>query len=66
MCLRDNVVAVPATVADDPLVRWRAGFEEVFALIAGRFAPGRVPSPGQDVSAGVALGCGTEELLDDR
>ena len=38
MCLRDNVVAVPATVADDPLVRWRAGFEEVFALIAGRFA----------------------------
>lgn len=25
-------------VVDDRLVRWRAGFDEMFALIAGRFA----------------------------
>lgn len=31
-------MAGPPTVADDPLDRWRAGFEEMFALVAGRFA----------------------------
>jgi SRSO17 transposase len=35
--LKDNTVAVPV-VADDPLDRWRAGFEDMFALVAGRFA----------------------------
>ncbi len=36
--LKDNAVAAPPTIADDRLQRWRAGFEDMFALIAGRFA----------------------------
>jgi hypothetical protein len=36
--LKDDEVAASATVADDPLARWWAGFEEMFALVAGRFA----------------------------
>lgn len=31
-------MAASATIDDDPLVRWRAGFEDMFALVAGRFA----------------------------
>ncbi len=38
MTLRDNAVAAPPTVTDDPLDRWRAGFKDMFALVAGRFA----------------------------
>jgi SRSO17 transposase len=38
MSLQDNAVAVPPTITDDPLDRWRAGLEEMFALVAGRFA----------------------------
>lgn len=36
--LEDDAVAASATIDDDPLVRWRAGFEDMFALVAGRFA----------------------------
>jgi SRSO17 transposase len=38
MTLRGNVVAASPTVTDDPLDRWRVGFEDMFALVAGRFA----------------------------
>ena len=31
-------MAAAQTIADDPLDRWRAGFEEMFALVAGQFA----------------------------
>jgi SRSO17 transposase len=36
--LKDNVVAAPPVIVDDPLDRWRVGFEDMFALVAGRFA----------------------------
>lgn len=36
--LEDDAVAASWTVVDDRLSRWRAGFDEVFALVAGRFA----------------------------
>jgi SRSO17 transposase len=38
MTLQDNVVAAPPSIADDPLDRWRVGFRDMFALVAGRFA----------------------------
>ena len=31
-------MAAPPSTADDRLERWRAGFEDMFALVAGRFA----------------------------
>jgi SRSO17 transposase len=34
----EDAVAVSWTVLDDRLVRWQAGFDDVFALVAGRFA----------------------------
>jgi SRSO17 transposase len=34
----EDVAAASWTVADDRLTRWRAGFEDMFALVAGRFA----------------------------
>lgn len=30
-------MTAPGTVADDPLDRWRTGFEDMFALVASRF-----------------------------
>ena len=36
--LQADAVAASWTVVDDPLVRWRAGFDEAFGLVAGRFA----------------------------
>jgi SRSO17 transposase len=36
--LETDAVAASWTVADDRLARWRAGFDEVFALVAGAFA----------------------------
>lgn len=36
--LEEDAVAASWTVADDRLARWRAGFDDVFALVAGRFA----------------------------
>jgi SRSO17 transposase len=36
--LETDVVAAWWTVVDDRLARWRAGFEELFAVVAGRFA----------------------------
>jgi SRSO17 transposase len=36
--LEEDAVAASQRVDDDPLTRWRAGFDEMFALIAGRFA----------------------------
>jgi SRSO17 transposase len=36
--LEADAVAAPQRVVDDPLARWRAGFDEMFALVAGRFA----------------------------
>ena len=36
--LEEDAVAASVTIAEDPLARWRAGFEEMFALVAGRFA----------------------------
>jgi SRSO17 transposase len=36
--LEENTVAAPLTVADDRLARWQAGFDEMLALVAGRFA----------------------------
>jgi len=38
MTLRDNVVAPSPTMTNDPLDRWRVGFKDIFALVAGRFA----------------------------
>jgi SRSO17 transposase len=38
MTLQDNVVAAPPSIADDPLDRWRVGFRDMFAPVAGRFA----------------------------
>jgi SRSO17 transposase len=38
MCLNDNAMAAPPSTAGDRLERWRAGFEDMFALVAGRFA----------------------------
>jgi SRSO17 transposase len=32
------MAAAPPTLADDRMTRWRTGFDEMFALIAGRFA----------------------------
>jgi SRSO17 transposase len=34
----EDDVTVPLVVVDDRLARWRAGFDEVFARVAGRFA----------------------------
>jgi hypothetical protein len=36
--LEEDAVAASWTVVDDRLARWKAGFDEAFALIAGRFA----------------------------
>jgi SRSO17 transposase len=36
--LEEDAVAARQMVDDDPLTRWRAGFDEMFALVAGRFA----------------------------
>jgi SRSO17 transposase len=36
--LETDAVAASWAVVDDRLARWRAGFEEVFGLVAGRFA----------------------------
>jgi SRSO17 transposase len=36
--LEEDAVTAPHRVDDDGLARWRAGFDEMFALIAGRFA----------------------------
>jgi SRSO17 transposase len=36
--LEEDAVAASWTVPDDRLARWRAGFDDVFALVAGRFA----------------------------
>ena len=36
--LKDNVVAASSVIIDDPLDRWRVGLEDMFALVAGRFA----------------------------
>jgi SRSO17 transposase len=36
--LEAEAVAASWTVVDDPLARWRAGFDELFGLVAGRFA----------------------------
>jgi len=38
MSLKDTAVAAPPTITDDPPDRWRVGLEEMFALVAGRFA----------------------------
>jgi hypothetical protein len=38
MGLEESMVAAPPTLSDDRLDRWRAGFDDMFALIAGRFA----------------------------
>jgi SRSO17 transposase len=38
MCLNDNEMAAPPSTVDDRLERWRTGFEDMFALVAGRFA----------------------------
>lgn len=34
----DDVVTESWTVLDDRLARWQAGFDDMFALVAGRFA----------------------------
>jgi hypothetical protein len=36
--LEADAVAASWRVVDDRLARWRAGFEDVFGLVAGRFA----------------------------
>src|SRR5215469_704341 len=38
MSLKENAAVAPATVSGDRLDRWRAGFEDMFALVAGQFA----------------------------
>jgi hypothetical protein len=34
--LNDNEMAAPPSTVDDRLERWRAGFEDMFALVAAR------------------------------
>jgi SRSO17 transposase len=36
--LEDAAVAAPLTIDDDPLARWQTGFDDLFGLVAGRFA----------------------------
>ncbi|HEY3690576.1 MAG TPA: IS701 family transposase [Pseudonocardiaceae bacterium] len=36
--LEENMVAAPPTVSDDQLTRWKTGFDDMFALVAGQFA----------------------------
>jgi SRSO17 transposase len=36
--LEDDAMAAPLTIDDDPLARWRTGFDDMFGLVAGRFA----------------------------
>ena len=36
--LEDDAVAAPPTIDDDPLARWQTGFDDMFGLVAGRFA----------------------------
>jgi SRSO17 transposase len=36
--LEDAAVAAPLTIDGDPLARWQAGFDDLFGLVAGRFA----------------------------
>jgi SRSO17 transposase len=36
--LEEDAVAASGTVVDDRLARWQAGFDDMFALVAGRFA----------------------------
>ena len=36
--LEEDAVAASWTVVDDRIARWQAGFDEAFALVAGRFA----------------------------
>ena len=36
--LEEDAVAASWTVVDDRLARWKAGFDDMFALVAGRFA----------------------------
>jgi SRSO17 transposase len=36
--LEEDAVAASETVVDDRLARWQAGFDDMFALVAGRFA----------------------------
>jgi SRSO17 transposase len=36
--LEDAAVAAPLAIDDDPLARWQAGFDDMFGLVAGRFA----------------------------
>jgi SRSO17 transposase len=38
LSLEDDVVATSSAAVDDRLERWRAGFDDMFALVAGRFA----------------------------
>jgi SRSO17 transposase len=38
LSLEDNTAAASVPVSDDRMTRWRAGFEDMFALVAGRFA----------------------------
>jgi SRSO17 transposase len=38
LSVEQDVAALPETNTDDRLTRWRAGFEDMFALVAGRFA----------------------------
>src|SRR5436853_7934208 len=38
--LEEDAVAASWTVVDDRLARWQGGFDDVFALVAGRFAQG--------------------------
>jgi hypothetical protein len=38
LSLEEDVVATSSTAVDDRLEWWRAGFDDVFALVAGRFA----------------------------
>ena len=36
--LEDDAVAAPLTIDDDPLARWQTGFDDMFGLVASRFA----------------------------
>ncbi|WP_158224430.1 MULTISPECIES: hypothetical protein [Amycolatopsis] len=45
MDLEEDAVAASWTVVDDRLARWRAGFDDMFALVAGRSRK-RTPAAG--------------------
>ena len=64
--LEADAVAASRTVVDDPLARWRAGFEELFGVVAGRFAQVESRRRARLYLLGLLSGAERKKLVDDR